>query len=29
VKKAAGKDSEYQGAWKELEAVLGNVALND
>jgi len=29
VKKASGKDSEYQGAWKELEAVLGNVALND
>ena len=29
VKKAGKKDDEYQGAWKELEAVLGNAALDD
>jgi len=29
VKKAGKKDYEYQGAVKELEAVLGNTALND
>ena len=29
VKEAGKKDDEYQGAWKELEAVLGNAALND
>jgi len=29
VKEAGKKDVEYQGAWKELEAVLGNTALND
>ena len=29
VKKAGKKDNEYQGAVKELEAVLGNAALND
>jgi len=29
VKKAGKKDYEYQGAVKELEAVLGNAALND
>jgi len=29
VKKAGKKDNEYQGAVKELEAVLGNEALND
>jgi len=29
VKKAGKGDKEYQGAWKELEAVLGNAALND
>jgi len=29
VKKAGKKDNEYQGAVKELEAVLGDAALND
>jgi len=29
VKKAGKKDNEYQGVVKELEAVLGNTALND
>jgi len=29
VPEAGKKDNEYQGAWKELEAVLGNAALND
>ena len=29
VKKAGMKDNEYQGVVKELEAVLGNEALND
>jgi len=28
VKEAGKKDKEYQGAWKELEAVQGNAALN-
>ena len=29
VKEVGKKDKEYQGAWKELEAVQGNAALND
>jgi len=29
VKEGGKRDDEYRGAWKELEAVLGNAALND
>jgi len=29
VKEAGKRDDEYRGAWKELEAVLGNAALKD
>jgi len=29
VKEAGKKVNEYQGAWKELEAVQGNTALNN